>query len=360
MRTLIDADAAMHSLEPIVVSCEKEVYWQQLDSEESIEPEGENYPTSPLEDTPNKKGPVNQTHRSRTDPDSPVATRWGAKHRLAYSGNYLTDNANNIVIDVEVTSPSLTDECLSSVEMLKRSQFRFELQPKDIGADSAYARGEVLTGFMKAGVDAYTPKPTDIPRSKTPQYDKILFQYDEVNDHLICPEGHVLPRGYDKSKPRLAKYVASKKHCQNCPVKKHCTRGEQRTVQLHLDQAALDWANGLRSDAGYKVSQRMRKGIERLFGEAKEQMGLRRARRRGLDQMREQCLITAMAQNIKRIVKLSPNKPTFSKQSHLLTNLCDVFARLVASLLQREPTAISNFIDSNPSALSLYPLAQQQ
>ena len=45
--------------------------------------------------------------------------------------------------------------------------------------------------------------------------------------------------------------------------------------------------------------------IGSLIGEAKEQMGLRRASRRELEQVQEQCLMTAMAQNIKRIVKLS-------------------------------------------------------
>ena len=105
--TLIDTNAAMHSLEPIVVSCEKETYWQQLDEESCNEAEEQQADSnSDLEDASEKKGPINQTQRSRTDPDSRVATRWGAKPRLAYSGNYLTDNANNLIIDVEVTSPS--------------------------------------------------------------------------------------------------------------------------------------------------------------------------------------------------------------------------------------------------------------
>ena len=56
-------------------------------------------------------------------------------------------------------------------------------------------------------------------------------------------------------------------------------------MQLHIDQEALDWAEELRDSSEYKISQIMRRRIERLFGEAKEQMGLRRARRRGLEHM---------------------------------------------------------------------------
>ena len=99
--TLIDANAAMHSLEPIVVHCEKVAYWQQLDEESCNEPEEQQTDsTSNLVDASEKKGSINQTQRSRTDRsrfESGDSVGWGAKHRLAYSGNYLTDNANNLV-----------------------------------------------------------------------------------------------------------------------------------------------------------------------------------------------------------------------------------------------------------------------
>jgi hypothetical protein len=48
----------------------------------------------------------------------------------------------------------------------------------------------------------------------------------------------------------------------------------------------------------------MRKKIEELFGEAKEFMGMRHAKFRGRRFVREQVLMTAAAQNIKRMLKL--------------------------------------------------------
>jgi Transposase DDE domain len=48
----------------------------------------------------------------------------------------------------------------------------------------------------------------------------------------------------------------------------------------------------------------MRKRVEELFGEAKECMGLRRMKFRGALFVREQVLLTATAQNIKRMVRL--------------------------------------------------------
>jgi len=52
----------------------------------------------------------------------------------------------------------------------------------------------------------------------------------------------------------------------------------------------------------------MRKRIEELFGEAKEFMGLRRAKFRMIKFVKEQVLMTATAQNIKRMVKLLSRK----------------------------------------------------
>lgn len=63
-------------------------------------------------------------------------------------------------------------------------------------------------------------------------------------------------------------------------------------------------ARELNKTKEYRISQQLRKRIEELFGEAKEFMGLRRAKFRGTIFLREQLLMTATAQNIKRMVKV--------------------------------------------------------
>ena len=70
------------------------------------------------------------------------------------------------------------------------------------------------------------------------------------------------------------------------------------------------------------------------FREAKEPMGLSRARRRGLEQVQEQCLMTAMAQNIKRIVKLSSPKDLFAVKFRLSGNKWSVFKALLIYFLR--------------------------
>jgi hypothetical protein len=56
---------------------------------------------------------------------------------------------------------------------------------------------------------------------------------------------------------------------------------------------------------GYQQSQRCRKKIEELFGEAKEWHGLRRFRRRGLERVREETWLIGWVLNLKRLAKLT-------------------------------------------------------
>jgi transposase len=57
---------------------------------------------------------------------------------------------------------------------------------------------------------------------------------------------------------------------------------------------------------GYRLSQRARKKIEELFGEAKDWHGMRRFRRRGLLRVREEALLIGWVLNLKRLARLLP------------------------------------------------------
>jgi hypothetical protein len=99
-------------------------------------------------------------------------------------------------------------------------------------------------------------------------------------------------------------YRARTKDCSICPVKSECTKDRARSVSYHIYEESIDKARQLNKTKEYRISQRMRKKIEELFGEAKEFMGLRRAKFRRRKWIKEQVLMTATAQNIKRMVKM--------------------------------------------------------
>jgi len=73
-------------------------------------------------------------------------------------------------------------------------------------------------------------------------------------------------------------------------------------VTRHVWQDALDdvtWFT--KTPNGQRIYSWRKETIERSFAEAKENHGLRFARMLGIQNMREQCFLTAAAQNIKRL-----------------------------------------------------------
>jgi hypothetical protein len=59
----------------------------------------------------------------------------------------------------------------------------------------------------------------------------------------------------------------------------------------------------------YKQSRSQRKKIERLFGEAKSILSMVRLRLRGLTGARDEFLLTATAQNLKRLANHTARPP---------------------------------------------------
>ncbi len=113
---------------------------------------------------------------------------------------------------------------------------------------------------------------------------------------------------------------------------------------------ALDRAAELSDSKGYNLSRKLRHRIEHLFGEAKQSHGLRRARYQGLEKMNEQVTLTAIAQNLKRLVKflsppgkrvpnqgaVRPKRPNFS-----LFSVCRAFLPMKSPWFSRIVDALS-------------------
>jgi len=324
--TTVQADASLDSLEEVVVAYSAEEYLDEV-AQANREDEDDQ---PPLGRKP--KGFSNETHCSRTDPEARIFRKAFEKTRLAYSDNVLMDNSSRVILDVEVTEPNLHDEGQVAGKMVERTRFVLGIRPQTLGGDKAYGFGPAVRRVCEAGVRPHVSH----PKQKGPHMEGIFkreaFIHDEQTDELICPAGHRLRRRTTHKRNRQIEYAASKKDCGSCPLKSQCTKAPCRVVHHHLDKAYLDYAAEQRSTEAYRMSQRCRKKVEMLFGEAKDFMGLRRARRRGRRQVLEQCLITATVQNIKRIVKAMEGPKGVTGKRITLGNHID---RLLRSIWRR-------------------------
>jgi len=144
-------------------------------------------------------------------------------------------------------------------------------------------------------------------RKNNPGYGPERFTYLPESNSYRCPAGEQLHYVGLNVRNRVRAYIGSAKRCGACSQKAQCTRGRYKYLAIHVHEAARQRARDLAHTPEFAQAQRQRKKVEALFAELKNQIGLRRLRLRRLKFVREQFLLAATAQNIKRLVRfLSP------------------------------------------------------
>lgn len=307
--TLVKANASMKTLEPIVVPLRPEQYLEKVTNDNPVREEekpARDEAWEPKDDfTHNGKKVSNKTHRSKTDPDSRIAGKSNfSETHLGHAVSYVMDNRNRIIVGADRNLPNRNADAQIAIELVGRVKWAYQLEPSTLGADKGYATGVFVHWLREQGVTPHVPIMDSRSRNEKGIYSIDQFKYDDHNDQFICPQGKTLRyRGvHQHSKQHV--YRASSKDCRSCPVKDQCTRSTYRSLSYHIYEESIDKARQQTKTRGYRISQRMRKRVEELFGEAKECMGLRRMKFRGELFVREQVLLTATAQNIKRMARL--------------------------------------------------------
>ena len=128
----------------------------------------------------------------------------------------------------------------------------------------------------------------------------------EIEGSHIAFTGGMLRRNHSWT------YIGTRKRCGPCELRPQCTSSAFRGLVIHQNEPARQRARELANTPEFAKAQRQRKKVEALFAELKHQIGLRRLRLRRLKFVREQFLLAAAAQNIKRLVRFlsQPITPT--------------------------------------------------
>ena len=248
---------------------------------------------------------------SPTDP----AARWTAVDGpafYAYSTNYLIDVQAGIIVDVEATPAWRTAEINATRTMIERVEQRFDLKPERLIGDSAYGAAELL-GWM---VNDKAIEPHVPVCDKTQRNDETLssshFQWNEQADEYRCPQGNVLRsqrRAFKILRTHITKagtiiYRASQADCTSCPMKARCCPNTpMRKIARSVHESARDVARDIAKTVAYKQSRKDRKKVEMLFAHLKRILNLGRLRLRGLSGARDEFLLAAAAQNLRRMAK---------------------------------------------------------
>jgi Transposase DDE domain len=141
------------------------------------------------------------------------------------------------------------------------------------------------------------------------KFSRADFTYDKPRDLYTCPAGKELKTSGTAHDGTTIKYIAKRSDCAVCPLKRQCTTGLERRISRDVHQDARDYAQALMQTEAYRVSRSARKKIETLFGDAKHNLALVRLRLRGLSGARDEFLLTATVQNLKRLAVHATRPP---------------------------------------------------
>ena len=258
----------------------------------------------------------------RTDPDATMATSSKAPLRPAYKQHTAVDDLAGVVVDVEIVTGEEHDTGRFD-ERLDAIEATLGATPGRITADRLYGIGRIYAALEDRRIEAVIP-PLRSPRSKAAQgFPTERFKFDPHHDVVRCPaKKRLTPRDNSATGKR---YRADLRDCARCPLKAQCLpRGvSSRRVNIVTNHAAILRARRKRAawgDDEGAIYTRHRWLVEGAHGTAKTLHGLARAVRRGLENMKIQALLTAMAMNLKKlaatmlliclIVQNHPAKPT--------------------------------------------------
>lgn len=239
---------------------------------------------------------------STTDPDCGYINH-GTKCGVGYLMETTVDCKHGILTGVDVYSANQR-ESLLVLRHLER-QIQADVPMCRIALDRGYDTGAVHRGLELLGITGYIPA---IQFPNAPE--KYGFSYDANEDAFICPEGKHLTYHRLNCNQSTGKYLrcyqASRDDCLSCHKRSSCfeTSGSRRRVLASSCYPAFFRGHSRVGTPEYLMMMRLRKiWAEGSFAVLKREHCLSKIRKRGILAVTEECLLSAMALNLKRMVK---------------------------------------------------------
>jgi transposase len=252
---------------------------------------------------------------SLTDPQAAWIARKGTDPFFAYDANYLIDNKAGIIVDAEGTRANRTAEIAITETMVDRIKRRFDLRPQRLAGDSVYGAVRLLKALVDRKITPHVPV-WDKSARHDGTFSRADFVFDQERNVYICPGGKELTSTGNIDQGHIVYYRANKNDCSACPLKPRCTTGPMRKVTRDVDEDVRDRVRVLAKTEAFRQSCRERKKVEMLFAHMKRILKFDRLRLRGLSGAKDEVLLTATAQNLRRLAKLLCRAPP------LLPNAC--------------------------------------
>lgn len=303
--SLIDANASVDSLFRIAESVAAAAT-SRLDAEEADRPA-----TKGSDDdddggsTESERGKSEPKYRSTTDPDATGAKRRGeTRVKPRYQTHRAVDSANGVITATTVGAGH-ENESIRLEELVFAHTEHTGHRVESVTADSKYGTADNLEFCEYNSIDAFiVPFRSNYTRSRNGRFSECCFRYDSERDVYWCPAGEPLKRAGFRPDKDAHRYRASAKACNACSVRAFCTKGAKgRTLHRPVRAAILERAHArTRTERGQKQKKLRRWMMEGSFAHS-VRLGYKRARARGLRNMRIQDFLVAAVQNLLILIR---------------------------------------------------------
>lgn len=246
-------------------------------------------------------------------PADPAAQWTGALRNaafFAYADNYLIDVKFGIIMDVEASRAIRQAEVGASQTMIERTEATFGIKPEWLAADTAYGSAPNLH-FLVDEKDIAPHIPV-IEKSQRDDgtFSRSDFTYDAEHDVYVCPNGKILRTNGRLRDDGMYAYYSRVSDCKTCSFKlRCCAKTPERKITRHQYEAARDVARAVAKTDAYEQTRRDRKKVEMLFAHLKRILRMGRLRLRGPAGAQFEFTFAAIAQNLRRLAKLTFRPP---------------------------------------------------
>lgn len=302
--THVKARANNKKMQKRIAKQEARAYDEMLRKE--IDADREAHGKKPLkdrddDDTPGPSGEGGHEIKvSTTDPESGWFHKGEHKQVFAYGVQTACDQ-HGWILDYTVNPGNLHDSRTFDGIYEKISEHE---DVEMIILDTGYKTPAIAKQLLDDGIKPLFPYKR--PMTKEGFFKKSGYVYDEYYDCYVCPNGQALNYS-TTNREGYREYKSCGAICAECPYLSQCTnsRNHQKIITRHVWEDYMETCEDIRQTPGMKdIYAKRKQTIERLFGTAKENHGMRYTQMYGKAKMEMKISLTYAVMNLKKLANI--------------------------------------------------------
>jgi transposase len=238
------------------------------------------------------------TQVSLTDPESRRMRKVG----VGYNGQIAVDAKHKLIAVAEVVNEPTDHGQLAP--MAAAAKAALGVEKIQAVADGGYYDHGQIAACAEIAVEIYVPRPKKGSAEAGGRFGKEKFEYEAAADSYRCPEGWILSREVEwlkRGEPHLA--YANPQTCRVCPHKAQCTTAPYRRITRWAGEAIVEAMHARVAAHPEMIAQR-KAIVEHPFGSIKFWQEQRAFMMRGLEKVRGEFHLSALAYNMKRAINI--------------------------------------------------------